>query len=204
MGVIISLSKQHFGFLQRLQRALTSTIKGLGGFKHAAWRSFCNQRKTTPSVGFIDGDLVEMLLELPKSKMAQASHAVRVRQSVGPRPPRSEGVPDVYSRTWWSTRKASNAPLRESTLRLRSQVVAAMNADDLNASGEQVSHYHLHERRACDASGSRRLSHWVMRGSWRFSWIFVNLRHCCVGVAGDSGFVGAHSRGPFATPLACG
>lgn len=37
------------------------------------WRSFANERKTTPSKGFIDGNLVESFLDLTEQQMAAVS-----------------------------------------------------------------------------------------------------------------------------------
>lgn len=65
IGVIISISKHDFLILQRLQKAMTKVIKGVGGLSHSDWRSFSNEYRRTPkqSSGFIDGDMVELMLD---------------------------------------------------------------------------------------------------------------------------------------------
>lgn len=56
------LSDVSFSFFRSRQ-----VIQGVGGFSHSEWRSFTNERVTgaVPSHGFIDGNLVESLFDLP-------------------------------------------------------------------------------------------------------------------------------------------
>ena len=42
-----------------LQNALRKVVNGVGGFDHAQWRAFSNERTTNDASGFIDGDLIE-------------------------------------------------------------------------------------------------------------------------------------------------
>jgi len=46
-------------------------IQGVGGFAHDQWRYFSNERKSVPSRGFIDGELVERYLDLKPAQQAQ-------------------------------------------------------------------------------------------------------------------------------------
>jgi len=71
IGVIASLPKPDFEFYEKLQHSLRNVIKGIGGFKHQQWRSFCNERVTEEALGFIDGDLIESFLDLKRDKMEQ-------------------------------------------------------------------------------------------------------------------------------------
>jgi|EP01043_Picozoa_sp_COSAG02_P009326 DNA damage-binding protein 1 len=50
---------------------MTKIVQGVGGLSHTEWRSFHNERKTQECRGFIDGDLVEMFLDLPRPKMEE-------------------------------------------------------------------------------------------------------------------------------------
>lgn len=50
---------------------MAKVVQGVGGLSHAEWRSFHNDRKTQDCRGFIDGDLVEMFLDLPRPKMEE-------------------------------------------------------------------------------------------------------------------------------------
>jgi hypothetical protein len=48
----------------------------VGGFDHESWRRFKDERHVYPSSGFIDGDLVEALLDLPPAKAREVVAAV--------------------------------------------------------------------------------------------------------------------------------
>lgn len=50
--------------IQSLQDCLRKVVKGVGGLDHAAWRSFSNERRSEEARGFLDGDLLEQLLDL--------------------------------------------------------------------------------------------------------------------------------------------
>ncbi len=68
---ISSLTLLIFG----MQDALRKVVKGVGGFDHAAWRTFHSEHGVRTCKGFIDGDLVEQFLELkPESQAKVASH----------------------------------------------------------------------------------------------------------------------------------
>ncbi|CAH0488401.1 unnamed protein product [Peronospora farinosa] len=69
IGVIFSISKDQHAFLLRVQQALTEVVKGVGGFSHKEWRTFENRRSASEARNFIDGDLVESFLDLPKPQM---------------------------------------------------------------------------------------------------------------------------------------
>ena len=59
IGVVASLPKEQYEFLAKLQEALCATVRGVGGFSWAAWRSFGNDLRTADARNFIDGDLIE-------------------------------------------------------------------------------------------------------------------------------------------------
>ena len=66
VGVAASLTPPQFAFFDRLQTVLRRHVRGVGGFDHAAWRAFANERAAAvPARGFVDGDLVEQFLDLP-------------------------------------------------------------------------------------------------------------------------------------------
>ena len=46
------------------QNALRKVVNGVGGFDHAQWRAFSNERTTNDASGFIDGDLIEQARSL--------------------------------------------------------------------------------------------------------------------------------------------
>ena len=66
IGVLASLPKDAYDFAERLQTSMNKHIQGVGGLKHAEWRSFRHtlRGKSDPSRNFVDGDLVESFLDL--------------------------------------------------------------------------------------------------------------------------------------------
>ncbi|KAI9016775.1 CPSF A subunit region-domain-containing protein [Hyaloraphidium curvatum] len=64
IGSILNISKEHYNTLESLQSSLAKSIHSAGSFGHASWRSFANEKRSNPAHHFIDGDLVEMFLEL--------------------------------------------------------------------------------------------------------------------------------------------
>eukprot|EP01127_Copromyxa_protea_P023248 TRINITY_DN865_c0_g1_i1.p1 TRINITY_DN865_c0_g1~~TRINITY_DN865_c0_g1_i1.p1 ORF type:complete len:1101 (-),score=191.49 TRINITY_DN865_c0_g1_i1:52-3354(-) len=73
LGVIATLDEENFKLCQRLEEALIKVIHGVGGLSHSEWRSFSNERTTSPARGFIDGNLVESFLELSESQMSRVA-----------------------------------------------------------------------------------------------------------------------------------
>jgi len=71
IGVIATLPKELYEFLYKLQQRLVTVIKGVGGFTHEQWRSFHNERKTSEARNFVDGDLIELFLDLKHDKMLE-------------------------------------------------------------------------------------------------------------------------------------
>ena len=76
IGVVAQLKESQYKLLKRLERALAEVIQGVGGLSHAAWRSFSNDRKTVPSKGFVDGDLIEAFLDLDAADAEQVLQRV--------------------------------------------------------------------------------------------------------------------------------
>jgi DNA damage-binding protein 1 len=66
IGVIASLPEKDYKALTRLQDALRKVVKGVGGLDHNEWRSYPSpfSRSANDSTGFVDGDLIEQLLDL--------------------------------------------------------------------------------------------------------------------------------------------
>mmetsp|Transcript_40860 Transcript_40860/g.102896 ORF Transcript_40860/g.102896 Transcript_40860/m.102896 type:complete len:118 (-) Transcript_40860:209-562(-) len=71
IGVVASLPQKQFLFYSKVQNRMREVIKGVGGFSHAEWRAFTNERRTSPMKNFIDGDLIECFLDLDADKMAE-------------------------------------------------------------------------------------------------------------------------------------
>lgn len=72
IGLVAQLPQDYFNFLKQFQTKLNRVIKSVGKIDHEFWRAFQNERKTEPSFGFIDGDLIESFLDLSRDKMNEA------------------------------------------------------------------------------------------------------------------------------------
>jgi len=71
LGLLASLSPEDSQFLAKVQTQIARVVKGVGGFSHATWRAFSNDRKTVDASNVIDGDLIEAFLELSASDKEQ-------------------------------------------------------------------------------------------------------------------------------------
>uniref|UniRef100_A0A5B7BQC4 DNA damage-binding protein 1 n=1 Tax=Davidia involucrata TaxID=16924 RepID=A0A5B7BQC4_DAVIN len=78
IGVIASLPREQYVFLEKLQTNLRKVIKGVGGLSHEQWRSFYSEKKTVDAKNFLDGDLIESFLDLGRSRMEEISKAMAV------------------------------------------------------------------------------------------------------------------------------
>ncbi|KAA0168369.1 hypothetical protein FNF28_02529 [Cafeteria roenbergensis] len=90
IGAVISLPTAHFHFLRRLQQALAETIPGVGGLPHSGWRAWASAQLAyepmdpDPALGFIDGDLIERLLDLPPATVEVVAAAMNALQGFPP------------------------------------------------------------------------------------------------------------------------
>ena len=75
IGVLASLPHALFLTLERLQAQLSKVLKGVGGLDHQTWRAFRSDSTlcSIPMHGFIDGDLIESFLDLPRGVMDQVA-----------------------------------------------------------------------------------------------------------------------------------
>lgn len=82
IGMVLSLPKEKFEFLDRLQTAMEKVkllteqrstffkvVRPLGMFDHRDYRRFWNERQSKETKNFIDGDLIEQFLDLRKDEM---------------------------------------------------------------------------------------------------------------------------------------
>ena len=76
--MVTTLDEETYNFLLLLQKKLAKVIKSVGNIDHDSWRSFCTSRKSDGAKGFIDGDLVESFLDLPREKMQQVCKGLTV------------------------------------------------------------------------------------------------------------------------------
>lgn len=77
--VAAPLSASTYKFFARLEEALASVVKGVGGLSHREWRQFQAERKVEESKAFIDGDLVQLFLELNTKQQEQIANKIGVK-----------------------------------------------------------------------------------------------------------------------------
>lgn len=63
------------------QDAMRHVVRGVGRLHHAQWRAFHNERKKCPARGFVDGDLVELFLDM----RPEDQNKVGVGGGIGPK-----------------------------------------------------------------------------------------------------------------------
>lgn len=73
LGAVFSLSADMYHFLDVLEKSLNQVIHGLGGLSHEEYRQFSHERRHGHKRRTIDGDFVEMFLDLPESQMRQVT-----------------------------------------------------------------------------------------------------------------------------------
>lgn len=69
VGLILTIDEVLYKKLDLIQNSLCKIIKSVGKIDHKEWRAFQGNKSSMPSVGFIDGDLVETFLDLSRDKM---------------------------------------------------------------------------------------------------------------------------------------
>nr|CAB3236585.1 DNA damage-binding protein 1 [Phallusia mammillata] len=80
IGVIATINEDLFNLLQSVQSRLSKVIRSVGNIEHASWRAFSTNHETKPDKGFVDGDLVELFLDLPRDKMIETAKGVVIKQ----------------------------------------------------------------------------------------------------------------------------
>ncbi len=67
IGLFLQLSPSLYQLLMSLQLALAKHVPSVGKIDHGTWRSFESDERSDVSRGFVDGDLIETYLDLPKT-----------------------------------------------------------------------------------------------------------------------------------------
>lgn len=83
IGLVTQLPQDFYSFLLEVQNKLAKVIKSVGKIEHSAWRAFHTERKIEPSVGFIDGDLIESFLDLGRDKMQEVVQGLQIDDGSG-------------------------------------------------------------------------------------------------------------------------
>jgi len=75
---VTQVPQEFYEFLTALESRLVSVIKSVGKIEHSFWRSFSTDMKTEPCENFIDGDLIESFLDLPRETMQKVCVTLQV------------------------------------------------------------------------------------------------------------------------------
>ena len=95
VGLVIPISEEAYSILITVQKRLTESDRVLaaGNIDHSDWRKYKNQIVRKPAENFIDGDVVETLLELPRSEMTDLIQDIEIKdKKVGVRTVNPEEV----------------------------------------------------------------------------------------------------------------
>jgi len=89
LGAILTLPPSLYRYLKRAEAAVERTLKFVGEFSHEHWRGWYNEESTyapidynAGSQGFIDGDLLELLLELGPAQIEEVVKAMNADTSI--------------------------------------------------------------------------------------------------------------------------
>lgn len=78
IGLLLQLPSNLYQLLMSLQLALAESIPSVGKIDHGAWRAFESDGRSDVSCGFVDGDLIETFLDLPRSTQNDLVKDLRV------------------------------------------------------------------------------------------------------------------------------
>lgn len=82
IGVVLSLTKELYTYLLRVQLAMATVVSGVGKLDHGTWRSYYSEGFAVPvpltqsNFGFVDGDFLELFLQLPTGTQQEVVAAV--------------------------------------------------------------------------------------------------------------------------------
>ncbi len=69
IGSILALNESSYRFFAAVERATKEVVNSIGNFPHEDWRNFQNEMRIGAQKNVIDGDLVEMLLDLGREEL---------------------------------------------------------------------------------------------------------------------------------------
>ncbi|CAG9461183.1 unnamed protein product [Pedinophyceae sp. YPF-701] len=84
IGLMVPLSRKHYDLLSALQLVLQDRVQPVGGMPHSIFRSVFSEtgRRRTAMVGMVDGDIVEMLLDMPRAQQEEVVRAMSAKTDV--------------------------------------------------------------------------------------------------------------------------
>lgn len=78
LGLVIQISPVLFAFLKEIQSRLEKLVVPVGGFAHDMWRAFKADRVVLMAKNFVDGDLIETVLDLSAEDKGKLVRGLRV------------------------------------------------------------------------------------------------------------------------------
>ena len=98
IGVVASMSRDEFLVLSRLQAAAVKVLHGVGNMPYNEWRRFSSASRTDDARNFVDGDLVESILDMGPEDVARVLEEARRLYSVSSEPAGGDaGLPPCLS-----------------------------------------------------------------------------------------------------------
>ena len=76
--MVTQITAEFASFLSEIATRLNKVIKPVGRIDHSFWREFRSEKKSEPTKGFIDGDLIEAFLDLSRDKMEEVVNGLQV------------------------------------------------------------------------------------------------------------------------------
>lgn len=76
LGTLLTLSETSYRFFQAVEKSMKTIVSPIGGLPHDDWRCFQNEMRTATQRNIIDGDLVEMFLDLNKDQLEVVSKEI--------------------------------------------------------------------------------------------------------------------------------
>lgn len=78
IGMVCQVPDDFYKFLIQLEAKLAKVVRSVGKIDHQAWRSFYTERRTELPSAFVDGDLIESFLDLPREKMQEVVQGLQI------------------------------------------------------------------------------------------------------------------------------
>ena len=79
VGLVLQLPSALYQLLIPLQLALAEHVPSVGKIEHRAWRSLESDALCNDAFGFVDGDLIETYLDLPRAVQSELIKGLCVR-----------------------------------------------------------------------------------------------------------------------------
>uniref|UniRef100_A0A914W0R3 DNA damage-binding protein 1 n=1 Tax=Plectus sambesii TaxID=2011161 RepID=A0A914W0R3_9BILA len=78
LGLIAQLPEDYYKFVHDLEARIAKSTTNALRVEHTVYRSFTTEKRTEPVNGFVDGDLVETLLDLPRDLVGQIVQGIHL------------------------------------------------------------------------------------------------------------------------------